>query len=97
MPRIANTKVSRHDSDHASRRNAETPRTKLPANEKRAVSRISGGQSVTPILPATKAKLHSRQNRPIYSGSGLKPLRGTVIEGVRDIGLLLSQRCRPAP
>jgi hypothetical protein len=64
-PRSANTQVSRHDSDHASRRNAETPRIKIPTSEKRAVSRISGGQSVTPILPATKAKLQSRQNRPM--------------------------------
>jgi hypothetical protein len=43
----------------------ETPRIRMPANEKRAVSSISGGQSVTPILPATKAKLHSTQKIPM--------------------------------
>ena len=53
----------------------------MPASEKRAASRISGGQSVTPILPATKAKLQSRQNSPIVNGSGLKPGRGTAIGG----------------
>ena len=48
--------------DHASPRSAVMPRIRMPASENRAVSRISGGQSVTPILPATKAKLQSRQN-----------------------------------
>ena len=51
--------------DHASPRSAVMPRIRIPASENRAASRISGGQSVTPILPATKAKLQSRQNRPI--------------------------------
>jgi hypothetical protein len=62
---MAKTQVSRHDSDHASRRNAETPRIRIPASENRAVSRMSGGQAVTPIFPATKAKLHSTQKMPI--------------------------------
>ena len=53
------------EQDHASPRSAEMPRIRMPASENRAVSRISGGQSVTPILPATKAKLQSRQNRPM--------------------------------
>ena len=57
----------------------------MPASENRAVSRISGGQSVTPILPATKAKLQSRQNRAMVSGSALKPPRGTGSDGASDI------------
>src|SRR5258707_1052185 len=48
----------------------------IPASEKRAASRISGGQSLTPILPATNAKLQSRQNRPISSGSQVNRLFG---------------------
>jgi hypothetical protein len=40
---------------------------------------------VTPILPATKAKLQSRQNKAIVSGSGLKRARGTAIDGASDI------------
>src|SRR5437773_2343601 len=71
------------DAEHQSRHLAPGQRL----SENRAVSRISGGQSVTAILPATKAKLHNRQNKPIYSGSALKPARGTVVEGARDIGV----------
>src|SRR4030081_810789 len=68
----------------------------MPASEKRAVSRISGGQSVTPILPATKAKLQSRQNRPIYNGSGLKAAaRGTAMEGASDMEILLCHGLGP--
>jgi hypothetical protein len=59
----------------------------MPAIENRAASRISGGQSVTAIFPATNAKLHSRQNRPMVSGSGLKPPRGTGIDGADDVGV----------
>src|SRR3954467_12772383 len=90
MPISANTAASRQDIDHASSRSAEMPRIRMPASEKRAVSRIIGGQSVTPILPATKAKLQSRQNSVMYSGSGLKPVRGTGIEGANDMRHLLS-------
>ena len=57
----------------------------MPASENRAVSRISGGQSVTPILPATNAKLQSRQNSAMWSGSGLKLLRGTATDGASDM------------
>src|SRR5439155_1418428 len=60
---MANTAASRQVSCQPSPRTAEIPRIKMPASENRAVSRISGGQSVTPILPATKAKLQSRLNR----------------------------------
>src|SRR4029079_13310200 len=69
--------------------NGRMPRIRMPASKHRAVSRISGGQSVTPILPATKAKLQSRQNRMIYIGNGLKPGRGTATEGASDMGPLL--------
>jgi hypothetical protein len=64
----------------------------MPASEKRAASRISGGQSVTPILPATKAKLQSRQNRAIWNGSQLKrdPGTGTASEGAMDMSISLT-------
>src|SRR3954462_8507389 len=61
------------------------PRIRMPASEKRAASRISGGQSVTPILPATKAKLQSRQHRPLSLGTGLQATRGTVTGGASDM------------
>lgn len=61
-------------------------RISTPASEKRAASRISGGQSVTPILPATKAKLQSRQNKVISNGSVLKRVRGIATAGATDMG-----------
>src|SRR5215470_11823348 len=82
---MANTMMSRKDNG-ASRRNAETARIRMPAARNRAASRISGGQSVTPILPATKAKLQSRQNSVMVSGSVLKRLRGIESEGASDMG-----------
>src|ERR1700712_1341716 len=96
MPITANTAASRQVSDdQASPRSAVIPRITIPASENRAVSRINGGQSVTPILPATKAKLQSRQNSAIMSGSGLKPVRGTAIGGASDMGNLLASEVVP--
>src|SRR3954454_15600063 len=87
---MANTAASRHVSDdQASPRSAVIARITIPASENRAVSRISGGQSVTAILPATKAKLQSRQNSAIASGKGLKRVRGSATEGASDMGSLL--------
>ena len=57
--------VAPGSASSASPRSADKPRIRTPASENRAVSRISGGQSVTATLPATKAKLHSRQNSAI--------------------------------
>src|SRR5215469_7765996 len=102
MPRIANMAASRqenceenclencHENCEPSRRRVEKPRIRMPARENRAASRISGGQSVTPILPATKAKLQSRQNTAIANGRLLKRLEkawaGTVIGDTAEIG-----------
>src|SRR5579884_1813437 len=84
MPRIANIDASRQPiCFQASRRNTKKPRIRTPASEKRAASRISGGQSVTPILPAMKAKLHSRQNSAIANGRLLN--RGAAAEAGRLI------------
>src|SRR6516165_2033937 len=104
MPRIANMATSRQTScqenREASRRNAEKRTIRMPASENRAASRISGGQSVTPILPATKAKLQSRQNSAIANGRVLNRAveagAGTVIEGAAEIGEDMgSLLCRP--
>src|SRR5262249_50407753 len=84
MPRIANIPASRQEScSHSSRRKAKKPRIRSPARENRAASRMSGGQSVTPIFPAMKAKLQSRQNTAIASGNVLK--RAVEAEAVKVI------------
>ena len=62
----------------------------MPASENRAVSRISGGQSVTPILPATKAKLQSRQNSAMIERQRIETGRGEPRStGASDMGSLL--------
>src|SRR5579862_9583092 len=96
MPRIANMATSRQPiccqkNCEPSRRKAKTPRIRTPASENRAASRISGGQSVTPILPATKAKLQSRQNSAIANGRVLKRVAeaeaGPAIAGAADVDM----------
>ena len=61
----------------------------MPASENRAVSRISGGQSVTPILPATKAKLQSRQNKRDVKRQRIEAGAGNRNRGGKRHGRLL--------
>jgi hypothetical protein len=55
--------MSWRDKVNLSLRTAEIARITAPETANRAVSKIKGGQSVTPILLATKDKLQSKQNR----------------------------------
>src|SRR5262249_5427997 len=70
MPTTAKKNRSRRLSVHGVRLIMATPRINTPATRKRAVSRSSGGQSVTAALATAKAALQRTQNVTTITGSG---------------------------